>query len=282
MNLLGKFFVILVFIMSLGFMFLAMAVYATHTNWQEAVEDPNTGLRAKLTQAEADKARLTEQRDRLQSQLQSELDIMTQRLSQAETERDDRIKDNAVLEKDLEDARLKEREAIAAAEAAQQNNSKITDELTALRTEIRKEQEERDSFFTLAKQATEELQQTLGELGRAEELKQQLTTQVAAFTQRLRSLGYDPQQLADVVPRVDGKVLLTRRVSADQMIEISIGSDDGLKAGHTVEVYRGQRYLGRAKIVRTSPDKSVGKILPRSQNGPIQAGDRVAHKPRVG
>ena len=66
------------------------------------------------------------------------------------------------------------------------------------------------------------------------------------------------------------------------MIEISIGSDDGLKEGHTVEVYRGQRYLGRAKIVQTAPDKSVGKILPRSQNGPIQVGDRVATKLRVG
>ena len=213
MNLLGKFFVILVFIMSLGFMFLAMAVYATHTNWQEAVEDPNTGLRAKLTQAESEKTRLTEQRDRLQSQLRSELDIMTQRLSQAETERDLRNQEKSELEQGLADARLKERDAIAAAEAAQQNNAKIVEELAVLRAEIRKEQEERDSFFTLAKQATEDLQQTLGELGRSEELKQQLTAQVAAFTERIRSLGYDPQQLADVVPRVDGKVLLTRRVT---------------------------------------------------------------------
>ena len=40
MNWLGKVFVVLILIMSLLFMGLAMAVYATHRNWREVVEGP--------------------------------------------------------------------------------------------------------------------------------------------------------------------------------------------------------------------------------------------------
>ena len=40
MNWLGKVFVVLILIMSLVFMGLAMAVYATHKNWKEIIEGP--------------------------------------------------------------------------------------------------------------------------------------------------------------------------------------------------------------------------------------------------
>ena len=44
-----------------------------------------------------------------------------------------------------------------------------------------------------------------------------------------------------IPPEMRGKVLAVNR---DNMIEVSLGSDDGLRAGHTVEVYRGQQVLG--------------------------------------
>ena len=37
MNLVGKIFVVLIFVMSVVFMAFAMAVYATHKNWREVV-----------------------------------------------------------------------------------------------------------------------------------------------------------------------------------------------------------------------------------------------------
>jgi hypothetical protein len=66
------------------------------------------------------------------------------------------------------------------------------------------------------------------------------------------------------------------------MIELTVGADDGLKKGHTVEIFRGERYLGRAEVIRTEPDRAVARIIRKFQQGQIQEGDHVATKLRVG
>jgi hypothetical protein len=67
-----------------------------------------------------------------------------------------------------------------------------------------------------------------------------------------------------------------RRAAGAQLVEVTIGADDGLKPGNTVEVFRGSKYLGRVEILQTSPDKSVGRVDRRFQQGRIEEGDRVA------
>ena len=48
MNLVGKIFIMLIFVMSLFWMGFAVVVYATHTNWKDLVENPQTGLNQRL------------------------------------------------------------------------------------------------------------------------------------------------------------------------------------------------------------------------------------------
>ena len=67
-------------------------------------------------------------------------------------------------------------------------------------------------------------------------------------------------------------------VSDKDLIEISLGADDGLKEGHTLDVYRGNTYLGRVVIRRTAPDRSVGQIMKELQRGQIRKGDHVTTK----
>ena len=52
--------------------------------------------------------------------------------------------------------------------------------------------------------------------------------------------------------------------------------DDGLRIGDTVEVVRDTKYKGRLEILKTAPDRAVGRVDARFQQGPIQEGDRVA------
>jgi hypothetical protein len=61
-------------------------------------------------------------------------------------------------------------------------------------------------------------------------------------------------------------------------LEISIGSDDGLRKGHKLEVYRGRSYLGRIEIREVAPDRAVAVILKDYRKGPIKKGDKVATK----
>jgi len=76
-------------------------------------------------------------------------------------------------------------------------------------------------------------------------------------------------------PRVDGYVTA---VSDKNLIEISIGSDDGLRKHHFMEVYRKNSYVGRVEIVKVEPDRAVAKIIPEFRRGIIKKGDRVATK----
>ena len=58
-------------------------------------------------------------------------------------------------------------------------------------------------------------------------------------------------------PVVDGVVLgITSSGSGDELVEVSIGADDGLLVGNTLEVFRDKKYLGRLEILRTSPDRA--------------------------
>ena len=80
-------------------------------------------------------------------------------------------------------------------------------------------------------------------------------------------------------PQIDGVV--TAAVEHG-LVEVSLGSDMGLRKGHLLEVYRssgGQStYVGRIEVVQTGPDKSVCKIDPKFQNSNVMVGDRVASK----
>ncbi|MEQ8839097.1 MAG: hypothetical protein RID07_19990, partial [Lacipirellulaceae bacterium] len=112
------------------------------------------------------------------------------------------------------------------------------------------------------------------------ERNEQLAQQLGIATSALRESDIDPN--AEVKPRVRGLVSKTQRNTSGLLIEITVGADDGLKVNQTVEVFRGEKYLGRAQIIRTAPDQAVAKVLRRFQQGPIQEGDNVATKLRAG
>ena len=69
MNLIGKIFTVLIFVMSIFFMTMAIMVYATHKNWRTVVTDPQTGLQKQLKDANAEKADLTTNKEKLQKEL---------------------------------------------------------------------------------------------------------------------------------------------------------------------------------------------------------------------
>jgi hypothetical protein len=125
--------------------------------------------------------------------------------------------------------------------------------------------------------ATEAQDQTQGELNIVRAQNQAITRQVARMSKLLRANGIDPGLDPDfLMEPSDGIVSAIRRKGATQLIEVTIGADDGLQAGHTVEVFRGSKYLGRAEIIQTSPDRAIGKLDRRFLRGQIQEGDRVA------
>lgn len=272
MNWLGKVFVVVILIMSLVFMGLSMAVYATHKNWKQASESLNT----QLAQAKAENSRLVTDHNRRVEELDREKTSAEQQAVKLEAERASLAERNVQAQTELDGLKQNQRDHIAAVASTQALNQGLAGEVNELRGKIRAEQQSRDRVFKNALDATEQLHQAAGEYDSARERSEQLTKQVAGMTAVMREKGIDPAtDPGSVVPTVEGVVSQVRRTAGAQLVEVSIGADDGLKTGNTVEISRGSKYLGRLDIIETSPDKSVGRVDRKFQQGQIQEGDRV-------
>lgn len=272
MNFLGKVFVILILVMSLVFMGLSMAVYTTHKNWKEVAD----GLQKKLEVQQAENTKLVSDHNRKVEELTAERDAEKQQAVKLETERVSLVARNTQIQTELDQLKQDSREHVAAVAATQKINENLATQVTKLREDIRTNEQARDQSFAITLDATEKLHQVVGQYAEAQERKQQLTEQVAGMTTVMKAQGIDPAtDPSGVVPTVDGVVSQIKRANGSQLVEVTIGADDGIKKGNTVEVFRGSKYLGRLEILSTSPDKAVGRVDRRFQQGQIQEGDRV-------
>jgi hypothetical protein len=276
MNLVGKIFVVLIFAMSLMFMSFAVAVYGTHQNWKEkaAAEAQRVqNLQETVNQHEADKKKLEEQ-------LAAEEAAHEQAVAKLNTARDEFAKERDALVKQRDALLVKDTDAVAALDSAQQNLARLTKEVDGLRGEIRTTQDQRDKDFERAVELTDQIQQAQGEVRRLEERRIQLAAQLASANLVLDRHGLHKDMSVDgLPPQLRGKVLAINR---DNMLEISLGSDDGLQSGHTLEIFRGNKYLGRMEVLHATSDRAVGKVIPGYKKGIIQKDDDVATRFKVG
>lgn len=273
MNWLGRVFIVLIFIMSIVFMTLSMAVYSTHKNWKTVAD----GLQTKLDQANAEKGQLTTAHNLRVQELSTEKEAAEQQVRKLETERVSLADRNVQIQTELDQLKQQQREQIASVSSTQELNKGLVAEVTGLRNDIRTEQQARDAAVAATLTATEDLHQVKGEYETARARSEQLIKQVSGMTHVMREKGINPDtEPGSVVPTVNGVVSQIRRANGAQLVEVTIGADDGLSAGNTLEVSRGDKYLGRIEILETSPDKSVGRVDRRFQTGQIQEGDRVA------
>jgi hypothetical protein len=275
MNLIGKIFVVLIFFMSVAFMSFSVVVYGTHQNWKKAAQDVEAKrklLADELQKKEEEKAALTKQIEAEQLAKREALAKLETEKTALETQRNDLVKQRDALQ-------LKDKEAVAALDVSQQNLAKLTKEVEVLRGEIRDAQSQRDKHFAKVVDVTDRIHQAQGELKRLDERNVQLAGQVAAAKTVLDAHGLSKDTPVDnIPPQIRGKVLA---VNQDNMIEISLGKDDGLREGHTLEIFRGSKYLGRVEVLHASPDRAVGKVLPGFKKGIIQKDDDVATRFKV-
>lgn len=284
MNLVGKILVMLIFVMSIAFMAMTLAVYSTHTNWYQVVNNRTPapgrplGLRPQLDQARAQNTELQAQIERLSESLETERGANREALANLETEREALRQERDRLVQDERTLREENRQSSAAMEAAHETLAKLRTELASLRQDLATTQTDKDQLFDRMVALSDELFRAEGTV----ELERQRNLLLAEETARRKSVldavGADEFQPVDgIPPKVDGIILAVAR---DGLVELSIGSDDGLRLGNTLEVYRrgpsSSKYLGRVEVLRVTPDRAVAKIIPEFRKGLIQKEDRVA------
>jgi septal ring factor EnvC (AmiA/AmiB activator) len=276
MGLLGKVFTVCILIASICLMIMAATVYSTQKNWRDQFKTANTNLQAAQAAATAMESKYQDQLTKLNAEHEASL----QNVRKLQSELEVINRDNATKQQEVDQLRAQERQNAGMVAATETNNIRLQEEVTKLRGDISGEQQARDEAFAKTLEATTQLHVTAGELQAIRERSEQLIKQLAHATSMIRESGGNPE--GDVVVKADGKVSKTSRANGGQLIEITIGFDDGVRPGQTVEVFRGERYLGRAEILKADPDQAVGRVIREFQQGQIQEGDNVTTKLRVG
>jgi len=275
MNLVGKIFIVLIFIMSILFMGFTVAVYATHTNWRDVVMKPDTGLDAQLKASQLGVDRLAGEKTKAQEEAAVEKQARTSALGLLATEKERLEKQLNQLNTDFGTEQEKARQAIAMATSAHETLAALRGEVDKLRADILTALATRDTALTSLVAKTDEANGLAIEMQSLQSKATLAAEQLADAMEVLRQFKLEPvpDKYSGQPPKgVPGVVLAA---TADN-VEISIGSDDGLLVGHILDAYRGSTYLGKIQVIKVVPDKAVCKVLPEFRKGIIQANDRVS------
>lgn len=282
MTLLGKIFTVLILIMSVLFMGFSIVVYATHRNWQMLVDNPTAtdkyplGLKQRLETMKETNVNLRTEIDRLNSKLAAEQAARRHALGGLETKLVEGQKRLEEKEAELRARQSAQGEAAAALKTAQLTVEALRKEVEGLRAEIRVAQEDRDMQFDKVVTLTDQLHAAQGVERNLTERTQQLIAEVSAMKRVLDKFDLNPNaSYENVAPDLDG---IVTAVSQNDFIEVSLGTDDGLKEGHRLEVFRDNSYLGYAIVVRAAPDRAVAQVNEKSKRDLIKVNDRVATK----
>lgn len=284
MTFVGKMLVVVQVLMSIVFMAFAGAVYSTQQSWRAEAES----LEQQLADLQTD---LNDQNTTLQRQLDAAQQAATaaiQRAEQAEGTNATLVDQNANLAQTIDQlnqqnnqlrglAQAKSDEATFREEEAQRErvaSRALRDQVNELQANLR----DRDDQIFAMQLRLEDLSTRhdtlLTENG---DLKKIL---------RLNDLPTDPVEFRateEPPPPIDGLVVDTMvdKTNRTRAVEISVGSDDGVRRNHVLDVYssssngRDTRYLGKIRISRVTPDRAVGYVIESAKNGIIQRGDNV-------
>jgi hypothetical protein len=280
MNIIGKIFVFAVFVMSLMLMTFAGAVYMSHVNWKDEVERGGTdllpgqrpGYRYQIEQATKEREELKEKIASLEAEVADSERSRDQVLGKLQTAIEQKNAELLKLRAEKDERQTKMEQAVQDVRKLRDDLLEADKNVAALQTQVKDQQQKVDAQVDKSAQLSASLAEVQAQLEIAEERKSQLEKQVANARLLLKQNGLVIDNLPkDLVPTLDGDVLAVREDS----IQVSLGSDDGLQVGHTLNVYRNDQFIGRAHVKTITPDQAVAKIDKDFARGIVQRGDKV-------
>ncbi|MCL2711166.1 MAG: hypothetical protein FWE95_09830 [Planctomycetaceae bacterium] len=277
MNLLGRLFIVLIFIGSIMLMSWSVALYATHKNWRADSARLQEQLDAKTRQFND----LQTQKNAMESAMTLEINSQVARNGALRERVDLLIQENDTARQELA-ALTAERDAQTALVA------NVTTETQELRTRLEKEnaallyaQYEWIAMSTeLIKQM--DLAQSLAiQNANLRAIGAQLAKDFSDVVAVLRANGWtgDPALYASQPPAgIRGTVT---EIRPGGFIEISIGRDSGLVKGHQLDIVRHRNgrssIIAKVEITDVAVDRAVAIIMPEFRRGNVQRDDEVTY-----
>jgi len=272
MNLIGKILTLLVFAMSVAFLILALMVGNTHRNWKEVAAENRT----KAQNAEKYRQMALEKQNEKDAQLKSEIVARQQQIAQLYTQREIDKQARDAKEKQLADElvisqqrleqmrinvdRVKNQDEII--RGLQAETKSLKDEVTQKRTEV------------VAR--TTEIVDLKLQLDALTIRSKDLNAQLARMDKVMKANGLNVESLTDQIPpRIEGIVM---KVVDDDIVILSLGTDDGIREGHAFDIYRGDRFVGKAVVSKADYNLSAARIRPEFRQAAVLQGDHVTTK----
>jgi hypothetical protein len=280
MTILGKFFTTLVFVMSIIFMAFSVMVFVTHRNWRDYATNPNNpstpGLKEQLEQRRNEVKNLQQKLQEVENTRAAEQAARRQVLAALQTKLARVEKDLQAKERELTEIIANHAQAATALASSEARMTTLTADVEMNRNELTQTRLDRDKQFLNVVAQNDAINQAIGMRTRLEERSKQLSGQVTQLTHILKVHGvamkYPPD---DKPPTIEGKI---KAIGASDLVEITIGHDDGLKQGHQLDIYRGSKYVGRLVIRKTQPDSAVGQLIKDQMRDQAREGDNVSTK----
>lgn len=271
MTLLGKVFTGLIFLLAVIFFSLSVAVNASHINWKTEA----TKQQAQAATSQQKNTELTALLEVAKNELAIEQAARRSALAALQTQLEQKKNELAMQESTLNQLTSAHTTLVQTEQATQQELKAKTDDNELLRKQLVEARENRNQMFQRLVDAKDQYNRLQGHFQALQERERQLASNYTQAKEKLDILGIKPSTLLEAPPAVNGEVLA---VATNGLVEVSLGRDDGMREGFTLEVHRSGQYLGRVLVKRVEDDKSVAQILTSYQKGSIRQGDRVDSK----
>lgn len=268
MNPIGKILTLLIFLMSCFFFAAALMVGAAHTNWKEKAAEYEGQAQTAQRQLNDAKNSTGIQKQVIEREKVSraqQIAVLASQVKQLENQLEER---NDLLRKEIETSQSRldrMREAVAKV-------TQLDTELTSVKQRNKDLVDNIASQFEQVQNLTQETFDQQNQISSLTEMVTDLNANLAKKTKVMSAIGVDDNFMTrDIVPRVNGNVVGTK---GDYLV-VSLGSDDGIRVSHEMDIYRGDRYIGRAQVTRIESDFSTLKIQRGFMKDVVREGDRV-------
>ena len=273
MNLMGKIFTFMIFLMSTVFLVVSIMVGASDRAWKveaqtmqkrartatssiDLLKNETAGLEKTLASEKVSRA---QQLANLQSQKNQAQEALAEKSAQFNKEQ----QTSQLLAQDLEDANNRVESQDAQLDELKANNTKLVDDIAAQFAENR-------NIEKVLFEKTAKLEQLL-------QKEADLAAQLAKLQKVMTASGLDENDLvAAIPPKIEAVVTAVGDNNAT--FAVAIGSDDGLRRGHEMDIYRSNRHVGRGVVVLAQNNRSVLSTIKGMMNDIVREGDNVTTK----
>lgn len=275
----GKILVVLNLFLSFIFMAFAVMVFSSRENLQGKLKDKDKAIQAADAKAGAAATELKKAQD----DMAAAKTTADQQLAAKEQEVNKYKAESKQFSDQLTAIRTQEGSLRSDSASIATELNQRRQEVDLLRDYRKKLLEENTNLVNVKTQLSDQLAQASNTLKLSTERNEQLLDRIQkleAYAIKIKGSLPDNETLEGVAgvtapPDVQGVV---KRVDSEgKLLEITLGSDDGIRKGHVLEVWRtgaNYKYLGRIKIVDVGHDHAVARPV-ASSGAAIQASDIV-------